>query len=110
MNNSSPSQRKMFLFLISALFTFPTFSQVSEIIQPEISVLQTNTSTVKKYEKFEINIELKNVKYENPYNPEEIDVYAIFTAPSGKTLRINGFYDDFNGADQWKLRFSPNET
>jgi hypothetical protein len=50
------------------------------------------------------------VDYENPFNPEEIDLYAIFQAPSGKEIRINGFYDNYEDADQWKIRFSPNET
>ena len=38
-----------------------------------------------------------------------IDVYSIFTAPSGKKMRINGFYDNYMDADQWKIRFSPDE-
>lgn len=102
--------KKLFTFLICLLMAFPAISQVTELILPEISVSQTNTSTVKKYEKFEVNIELENVNYENPFDPEEIDVYAIFNAPSGKSYRINGFYDNYNNASQWKLRFSPNET
>ncbi len=57
-----------------------------------------------------MTLELKNVSYDNAYNPEEIDVYAIFSAPSGKNYRINGFYDNYKNANQWKLRFSPNET
>jgi hypothetical protein len=88
----------------------PAISQVTELILPEISVSQTNTSTVGKYEKFEVKLELENVSYENPFDPEEIDVYAIFSAPSGKNYRVNGFYDNYNNANQWKLRFSPNET
>jgi len=109
-NNSALSQIIMFAFLISVLFSLPAFSQDTKNIQPGISVSQTNTSTVKKYEKFEVNIELENVSYENPFDPEEIDVYAIFSSPSGKSYRINGFYDNYNNANQWKLRFSPNET
>lgn len=109
-SNSSLSGKLLLVFLISALFALQTFSQVTENLQPEISVSQTNTSTVKKYEKFEIHLELKNATYENPHNPEDIDVYAIFSAPSGKNYRINGFYDNYNNASQWKLRFSPNET
>ena len=76
---------------------------------PVVKISGTNTSTVKKYEKFEVNIYLENVGIENPYDPEDIDVYALFTAPSGKNIRINGFYDNYENADQWKLRFSPNE-
>ncbi|MBN2775632.1 MAG: DUF5060 domain-containing protein [Prolixibacteraceae bacterium] len=77
---------------------------------PEISVKSVNSTTVKKYEKFEVSIDLKNVGIENPFDPADIDVYAEFTTPSRKKIKINGFYDNYNDADQWKVRFSPNET
>ena len=77
---------------------------------PTVKITGTNTSTVKKYEKFEVLFDLKNVGIENPYDPDDIDVYAYFTAPSGKKMKINGFYDNFEDANQWKIRFSPNET
>lgn len=79
-------------------------------INPEVSVSKVNSTQVKKYEKFEILLELTNVDYENPFDPEEIDLYAIFKSPAGKEIRINGFYDNYEDADQWKIRFSPNET
>ena len=77
---------------------------------PTVKIASTNTNRVKKYEKFEVLLSLKNVNYENPYDPADIDVYALFTAPSGEEIRINGFYDNYKNADQWKLRFSPGET
>jgi len=77
---------------------------------PEVSVSKVNSTKVKKYEKFEIRPDLQNVTYENPFDPEEIDLYAIFLTPSGKEIRINSFYDNYEDADQWKIRFSPNET
>ena len=78
--------------------------------KPEVKIKGINTSVVKKYEKFELLLDLKNVGIENPYDPADIDVYALFTAPSGKKIRINGFYDNFKDANRWKVRFSPNET
>jgi hypothetical protein len=81
-----------------------------QISVPEITVSKINNNKIKKYEKFEIRLEMQNVTYENPYDPEEIDLYAIFHSPSGKEIRINGFYDNYEDADQWKIRFSPNET
>ncbi len=77
---------------------------------PGIAVSRVNAATVGKYEKFEIWLDLNNVSFVNPYDPDEIDVYALFNTPSGKEIRINGFYDDYLEADQWKVRFSPNET
>ena len=77
---------------------------------PVVKISGTNVTTVKTYEKFEVYLDLENVGIENPYDPEDIDVYAYFTTPSGKKIRINGFYDNHENADQWKVRFSPNET
>lgn len=78
--------------------------------KPSVKVSVVNNSTIKKYEKFEINLNLKNVGIENPYDPKDIDVYAIIKSPSGKEIKVNGFYDNYLEKDQWKLRFSPNET
>lgn len=77
---------------------------------PVVKVTGTNSATIKKYEKFEVNLDLAYVGIENPYDPRDIDVYAQFTTPSGKQIRINGFYDNYRNADQWKVRFSPGET
>lgn len=77
---------------------------------PAIKVGATNTNTVKKYEKFELILELSNVSIHNPYDPEDIDTYGYFKSPAGDTIWINGFYDNYQGVDQWKLRFSPDQT
>ncbi|WP_337099361.1 DUF5060 domain-containing protein [Paenibacillus sp. YIM B09110] len=61
--------------------------------------------TLITYDKLELALDMK-AEYVNPYDPEEIDVRAVFLAPSGKEWRINGFY---NGA-AWRLRFAPNES
>lgn len=98
-----------YITLIFIILLFPGESFASANA-PVISISGTNGSTVKKYEKFEVSITLENVEIENPYDPEDIDVYAHFTDPSGKMIRINGFYDNYENADQWKVRFSPGET
>ncbi|MFW6290378.1 MAG: DUF5060 domain-containing protein [Mariniphaga sp.] len=77
---------------------------------PGITISRVNTNTVKRYEKFEVWLELENVVYENPYDPEQVDLYAVFKAPSGKEIRINGFFDNYQDAARWKIRFSPRET
>jgi hypothetical protein len=40
---------------------------------PSVSVRKANIETVKKYEKFELLLDLKNVEIDNPYDPEDID-------------------------------------
>lgn len=77
---------------------------------PVIRLTASNGTTIKKYEKFELWFDLENVGIENPYDPGDIDIYAMFSTPSGKQIRINGFYDNYENADQWKIRFSPGET
>jgi hypothetical protein len=67
---------------------------------PVIIISCTNATTVKKYEKFEVSLNLENVEIENPYDPADIDVHALFMAPSGKKVRINGFDDNYENADQ----------
>jgi len=75
---------------------------------PSVSIEKTNSNTIKKYEKFELELNLAHVGVHNPYDPDDIDVYAIFKSPEGNSVRINAFYDNYRNADAWKLRFSPN--
>ena len=79
------------------------------VATPTIAVLSTNTNQVGLYEKFEAILLLQGAVYQNPYDPEEIDVRATFRSPTGKSWEIFGFYDNYNNRNQWKVRFSPNE-
>ena len=45
----------------------------------------------KTYEKFEITFDL-DVKCENPYDPDEVEVNGIFTYPNGKKVVVPAFY------------------
>ena len=89
--------------------------------QPTISGLTFPTS-VDVFGLFEMSFQLG--KYDNPYDPEVIDVYAEFKAPDGKTFKVNGFYyegytfqqkDDYEVATAsrdkgWRVRFTPNQA
>ncbi len=77
---------------------------------PSISVKSENAAQIGLYEKYELVLSLTNASYYNPFDPEEIDVQALFTAPSGRQWPIYAFYDNYNNRQQWKVRFSPNET
>src|SRR4051794_11630882 len=63
---------------------------------------------VKRYEKLELRVDLQ-ATYQNPYDPDEIDLWAEFTAPSGKTWKIWGFYNASNWSSLWMVRFEPDE-
>jgi len=77
---------------------------------PVISVAFVNATTVGRYDKFEIALDLSDDSWSNPFNPEQIDVYAIFYTPDGDSVRINGFYDNYQNRDTWKIRFAPSQT
>lgn len=93
-------------FLVLILFGFV----IEGICQaPQVSIQYVNAETVGLYEKFEVYVALENVSYTNPYNPDEVNLRAVFTSPSGKEWNIFGFYDDYFNRNQWKVRFAPNE-
>lgn len=75
---------------------------------PEIIRLRQRPDSVGIFEKFEVSLEIK-CEFVNPFDPDQIDINAEFTAPSGKKWKINGFYD-FSMSTLWKVRFSPDET
>ena len=94
------------------LFTFV-------MAQPKI----TNLSYPKSADLFglyEISFSLGN--YDNPYDPDVIDVYAEFVSPDDLQYRVNGFYYEsytFNKKNSyevatrgqekgWRVRFTPN--
>ena len=64
-----------------------------------------NQDSVGKYEKLELTVAL-TATYENPYDPDQIDLSAEFTSPAGKVWKVNGFY----GADQMATPSAPNGT
>jgi hypothetical protein len=83
------------------------FFFITKAAEPEIILIRSNADSVGLYDKFEIGLNLK-AEYVNPFNPEEIDITAFFTAPSGKQWTIYGFYN-YSMGTVWKVRFSANE-
>ena len=83
-----------------------------------------NALSVPVYEKFELTFELDQ-QYSNPFDPEVVDIQGHFVSPSGKHIKLPGFYyqdherslteEGFEklipvGAPCWKVRFAPKET
>ena len=50
-----------------------------------------SSESVGQYEKFELTVPLWR-EYENPFDPEQVDVRGSFATPSGKTVEVPGFY------------------
>jgi len=71
---------------------------------PTISSVTTSSASMGKYAKEELAVALGS-SYTNPYDPTVIDLSATFTSPTGKTMKVNGFYD----GSGWKVRFAGNE-
>ena len=86
-------------------------------------------SSVGLFDKFEVSFTMGD-SYSNPYDPDIISVYAIFTAPGGTaTYKVNAFYyEDYSfqkavvgnsyyeivtdSLDDvgWRIRFTPTQT
>lgn len=94
--------------LMLVLFPFKkeliTLKDPDDTTGPKIIAVKQNASEIGAYEKFELSLELQ-AAYENPYDPEELNLSAVFLSPGGKQWKINGFFD---GAG-WLVRFAPNE-
>lgn len=67
-----------------------------------------NTSTPAMYDKYELTFNL-NKTYLNPFNPDEVNVYAVFTTPSSQTEVVPAFYKS-NSSPNWAVRYSPREA
>ncbi len=85
--------------------------EIAEQIRSGLLTLQPGERSfpVARYEKLELRIDL-NAAYQNPYDPDEVDLWAEFTAPSGRVWKIWGFYNPSNWSTLWMARFAPNET
>jgi hypothetical protein len=59
---------------------------------------------VPQWSKYQINFTSTSTYPEPLYEVKEF--YAVFTSPTGRALRINGFWD---GGTDWKVRFAPDE-
>ncbi|HPA18263.1 MAG TPA: DUF5060 domain-containing protein [Verrucomicrobiae bacterium] len=95
-------------------------------LQVEVESTEPASGDVPRFGKWEIAFDVSGT-WENPYDPEEIDVTAEFTSASGKVAVVPGFFyqgfqnryegDDSKrpildevGAPCWKARFSPVEV
>ena len=89
----------------------------------EVWNVETTPGRIPRYGKFEITFETSRC-YENPYDPDEVEVWGLFTAPNGEEIRVPGFfYQGYArlldgkverlvpvGAPKWKIRFAPRQV
>lgn len=96
------------LFLLCAGMICLGVGEAAMAKPPSILSVRAESGQVGLYEKFELRIDL-DATFTNPFDPEQIDLMAEFTAPSGKKYEIWGFYNPSDWAALWMVRFSPNE-
>jgi hypothetical protein len=118
----APAWRRVAMAAALGLVTLvgPPAAQPADASQLALRAARVNLATVPRYGKFELALDLSGA-YQNPFDPDEIDVYAIFTPPSGTGVRVNGFlWQPFTrrleggqerlepaGPPAWKVRFAP---
>ena len=73
---------------ISAILSLAVFSACRGL---EITGFTSNGERIGQYQKFEIEFELDQ-DFDNPFDPDEVDIEAVFTGPDGEIRRISGFY------------------
>src|SRR5262245_35808483 len=122
MTLSSPL-RLSSLVLLAAMVTATTQSATpfSRTDKLSLNSATPNVSTLPNYGLLELTLDLQ-ATFDNPFNPDQVDVYGSFTSPKGEMIRVNGFLDQpfsrrlVDGAERiqvagdpvWKIRFTPN--
>lgn len=97
------TSKNVTILIFSVLFISVVYAQ------PEIISIRENTDSVGLYDKFELRLHL-DAEYENPFDPDDIDIMATFTSPSGEEWSVPGFYNYAHWRSLWMVRFSPDET
>ncbi len=77
------------------------------LCQPTINRIVPSGNTIGLYEKLELSLMIE-AEYENPFDPVQLDIMALFTSPSGKEWRVPGFYSNARWSS-FSVRFSPDE-
>ena len=92
---------------ISILFFLFAYS-AGILGQPAIVRIFQRDSQVGLYEKLEISLRI-DADFENPFDPDQLNLMATFISPSGKKWEVPGFYTQaFRGG--FHIRFSADET
>lgn len=82
---------------LSSEETLQKTEEVKEIYTGPLKIVdvRAETETVRKYERYEISFSIEGFAG-NCFDPEQIDVYAEFTSPSGKVMKMPAFwYQDY---------------
>lgn len=95
------------VFTISAVVL--SFVTAAAAKPPAVLLVRPRAESVGMYEKVELVIELE-AEFQNPFDPDEIDLQVEFTSPSGETHRVWGFFNPTTADSVWMARFAPTEA
>ncbi len=108
---SRPGGFKTLVFFLGAIALLGVTVYGASTIQ---NLYQNASTTILRYEKFELTYQYTG-NYNNPNDPSQADVEAVFISPTGKKQTVPGFYyesyanDTPTGNKNWKVRFAPSE-
>lgn len=105
-----------------AIESVPSWQPGRQQSRLAIHGLGLNMSRVPRFHVVELTVDLP-ATYDNPFDPEDVAVDAIFITPSGREMKLPGFlyqgfkaeYEDDlellsrDGEPVWKVRFAPME-
>lgn len=87
-----------------------------------IRAVTPSATQLPKFGKLEVHVDL-GATYDNPFDPDQVALGAMFTSPSGKEIHVPGFHGvDYQrtvtpqgemlepGAASWRVRFTPIEA
>ncbi|MGQ9519482.1 MAG: DUF5060 domain-containing protein [Candidatus Fervidibacter sp.] len=89
----------------------------------KLNTVSPNAKRIGRYETLEVKVKL-DATYDNPFDPDQINVKTEFLSPSGKRIAVHGFFtQDFErvkggaqeilrkvGEPYFAVRFTPAET
>ncbi len=83
--------RILLLTLTIALIPLPALpaaSQIQPVRRPlKIGTVTPSANRVPRYERLELQVYL-DATYDNPFDPDDVRLDAVFTTPSGKRLAV----------------------
>ena len=105
------------LVKLAAAVLIPTSFGTFAFAQPFLRDI-TLQPTIGQYGKQEIAFKIHGIEFDNPYDPAEIAVDALFLSPSGHEADVPGFFHVAHealtnspaNASDWRVRFAPVEV
>ncbi|WP_397334316.1 fibronectin type III domain-containing protein [Paenibacillus glycanilyticus] len=110
MRNMGVRSKPFFILFMSFLLALGSLPLANRSVSAATSFsnVSLNTTTPALYDKFEMTFNLSST-YTNPFNPDEVNVTATFTTPSGAVESVPGFYRS-DSSPKWAVRYSPRQA